>query len=423
MVLRRGRLAAPLVALALSVPTGAATGDPGVGGFMSPNVSWGGAIPIDLPGIGAKVVQVGAQRRFYVTGLRGLSIYDVTNPAIPLPLGHLELPHFENEAVSVAADGSVAFVSSDVSPQTYVIDTTIPQVPRIASIIPDGTHTLACANPGCTVVYASDRWAYDVSDRANPREIGGWGGGGHAANLDAGGFVVSDGGLQVFDPRKNPKNPKLLTSAASTGRRGAFSWGHNNIRPDAQKWRPRKPGDKGKVLRPGELLLTGGETLTTVNCPGGSGISSWSMVDFEKGKRLQPLDSFFPRKGTYADGNPAANALGCSSHWFDYRNGVVAAGWYENGIRFFRVDQRTGDISEVGWFQPVNTEAWAAYWIDDETVYTLDAVRGIDILTFSRDRKAPTQSQSDASWALPAHRPLTFVTQRERMLCSFAQRG
>jgi hypothetical protein len=56
-------------------------------------------------------------------------------------------------------------------------------------------------------------------------------------------------------------------------------------------------------------------------------------------------------------------------------------------------------------------------------VYTLDAVRGIDIIKFNRDGRVPTQRQSDASWALAAGRPLTFVTQRERALCSLAQRA
>ena len=416
----RLRSIATFAALVLAVPvSGPASGDPKAGGFMSANVTWHATIPIDVPGIGAKVVQVGKQKRFYVTGLRGLSVYDVTNPAIPVPLGHLELPHFENEAVSVAADGSVALISSDVSPQTFVIDTSDPAVPKIASIIPRGSHTVACSDAKCQYVYASEGWAYDIRERTAPVPSDDWGGGGHAANLDAAGFVMADRGPQLFDPRRNPAKPRKVSVGG--GDRGDASWGHNNIRPDAQRWRPRRAGDNSKALRPGELLLTGGETLTTVNCPGGSGISSWSMANFDKGKQFRPLDTFFPKAGNYVDGNPAVNAAGCSSHWFDYRKGVVAAGWYENGIRFFSIHPKTGKIAEVGWYQPVATEAWAAYWVDDEYVYTVDAARGIDILRFDRKAKPPAQPESDASWRLDPNRAISFVSQRERMLCRLAQ--
>lgn len=421
MAARRTLAALAAVALTAPVASSPATGDPGPGGFMSPNVTWHATVPIDLPGIGAKVVTVGKQRRFYVTGLRGLSIYDVTIPTIPVPLGHLELPHFENEAVSAAADGSVVIISSDLQPQTFVIDTTLPQVPRIASIIPKGSHTAACSDAKCQFVYASSGWSYDIRDRANPKPAGMWGGGGHAANLDAAGFVIADGGLTMFDARKNPANPRKVSSGR-TSERGSASWGHNNIRPDATRWRPRRAGDNNPRLRPGELLLSGGETLTTGSCPGGSGISSWSMANFDRGQLFRPLDTFYPKSGNWVDGNPAVNAAGCSSHWFDYRNGVVTAGWYENGIRFFDIHRTTGKIKEVGWFQPVATEAWAAYWIDDKTVYSLDAARGIDILTFDRDGKRPTAAATAASWRAAATRPISFVTQREKTICSMAQR-
>ncbi|HVF06378.1 MAG TPA: hypothetical protein VNA20_16165 [Frankiaceae bacterium] len=422
MLVRR-RTLATLAALALAAPltAGPASGDPKPGGFMSANVTWQGTVPLDVPGIGAKVVQVGKQKRFYVTGLRGLTIYDVTLPMVPIPLGHLELPHFENESVSVAADGSLVLISSDFTPQTFVIDTSLVHAPQIASIIPDGSHTVACSDARCSYVYASQGWAYDLRERETPKPVRNWGGGGHAASLDAAGFVINDGGLEVFDPRRDGSKPKKLTRAATGGKQ--VSYGHNNIRPDATKWRPRRKGDNSPALRSGELLLSGGETLITGDCPGGSGITSWSMANFDRGAPIRPLDTFYPKKGNWVDGNPMANVAGCSSHWFDYRKGVVTAGWYENGIRFFDIHRTTGKITEVGWFQPVATEAWAAYWIDDEYVYTLDGVRGIDILRFDRKAKPPAQQESDRSWRLDPNLTISFVSQRERQLCRLAQQA
>ena len=92
---------------------------------------------------------------------------------------------------------------------------------------------------------------------------------------------------------------------------------------------------------------------------------------------------FRPLNGTWIDGDPAVNALGCSGHWFTENDGIVAASWYEHGVRFFDIDKTVGTITEVGWFQPVGGYTGAAYWITDEIVYVHDYARGMDILRFT----------------------------------------
>jgi hypothetical protein len=42
--------------------------------------------------------------------------------------------------------------------------------------------------------------------------------------------------------------------------------------------------------------------------------------------------------------------------------------------------------------------------------------------TFDRDDAPPSAAQSAASWQLDPQRPLSFVSRRERYLCSLAQR-
>ncbi len=59
------------------------------------------------------MMTVNGQPRFYVTGAKGLTIYDVTDPALPRLIGHLPLPHFQNEDVDVSEDGSRVIISSD----------------------------------------------------------------------------------------------------------------------------------------------------------------------------------------------------------------------------------------------------------------------------------------------------------------------
>jgi hypothetical protein len=96
------------------------------------------------------------------------------------------------------------------------------------------------------------------------------------------------------------------------------------------------------------------------------------------------LDTYRVKNGTYADGSPAVNALGCSAHWFQehetFRNGgLVAVGYYEHGTRFLDVAP-TGKIKEAGYFMPYGGSTSAAYWVTKNLVYAVDYTRGIDIL-------------------------------------------
>lgn len=404
-------LAAMSVSGVFALP--ASTADPGVGGFMSPNVTWVANIPLDAPGIGGRVLQVGQQRRFYVSGSKGLTIYDVTKPALPVPLGTLPLPHFENESLAVSDDGKTVIVTSDPDfgqpALTYVVDTTNPATPTIASVIRQGSHTVTCANAACTHIYANHGWTYDITDRKAPRPVPGVRiGASHYLARDAAGLLTD--GHNLWDPRANPEKPVQI-------RVGTGGW-HNSLRPNADKWRPRRAGDNSPVLKPGELHIGGDETwLSPGQCTSRSAaISTWSITDWDKGRKAKMISVIRPRNGLYVDGDPAVDAVGCSSHWFDYRNGMVAAGWYDHGIRFVKVDERTGVAAEVGYFQPVNTEAWAAYWVDDSHVYSVDATRGIDILRIDRTAPPPSEAELDRSWRRSMFRP-SPATVREVYLC------
>jgi hypothetical protein len=71
--------------------------------------------------VGAKVVQIGEQKRLYVTGVQALTIYDVTKPASPMVLGHLELPNWENEDVRVSEDDKTVLISEFTGTYMHVI--------------------------------------------------------------------------------------------------------------------------------------------------------------------------------------------------------------------------------------------------------------------------------------------------------------
>ena len=404
-------VAAVIASVFVALPTSSA--EPGPGGFTSDNVTWVANIPLDAPAIGGRVISVKGQRRFYVSGTKGLSIYDVSNPELPLLLGTLANPHWENESVAVSDDGGTVVLTSDPGfgqpPVTYVVDATLVTAPHVVSVIPEGAHTVTCANTACSHIYSDVGWVYDISERAAPRAVAASRTGSpHYASRDAAGLLWADG--DVIDPRKNPERP-------TRKRLGVAGW-HNNLSPNAEKWKPRAPGDRSPALRPGELVIGNGETwLAPGVCNESSaGISTYSVTNFDQGGRAREIDTILPVNGDYQDGNPAVDAVGCSAHWFDYRKGIVAAGWYDHGIRFISVNERTGELAEVGFYQPVTTEAWAAYWVDDDHVYSVDAVRGIDILRF--DRKAKPQPSNSLRRTRRATPALSAATRREQYVCA-----
>lgn len=106
----RSRGAILVAALALLVPASAAAA-PRLAGerpLASSNVDLLATLPVPNP--------IGARFRggfMYVTTTEGLTVYDVTKPELPVPVGALPLPHFENEDVDLG--GNILLVSNDPS--------------------------------------------------------------------------------------------------------------------------------------------------------------------------------------------------------------------------------------------------------------------------------------------------------------------
>ena len=133
MRLRGAVLAA---ALALLTPASAAAA-PRLAGerpLASSNVEPLATLPVPNP--------IGARFRdgfMYVTTTEGLTVYDVTKPELPVPVGALPLPHFENEDVDLGGD--ILLVSNDPSEGVgvlYVIDISNPRAPVLKAAMPNG---------------------------------------------------------------------------------------------------------------------------------------------------------------------------------------------------------------------------------------------------------------------------------------------
>jgi hypothetical protein len=385
----------------------------------SANVRHLGTIPLEGVGVSMRVVKVGAQVRAFVSGAAGLSIYDATDPRQPLLLGHLPIYNWENEDIAVSRDGSTAILTEFMS--TFyldVVDVSDPTDPTLTGVLPlDGAHTAECADPHCDYAFGSEGQTFDLRDRSAPVELPrerSWGeltgapGGGHNLHQDAAGYWVSDTmPLVMFKETPDPFHLTVLTTGEIT-RNTAYQ--HNNIRPRADRWKPRPKGASNSgPLRDGELLLGEGETNWQGRCDSGSGaFSTWSLAGFDRHVRMRQLDVLRPVSGDIGDADAAVNAMGCSGHWFSQRDGadgsiLVAAGWYEHGTRFLSVNPRTGKIRQIGWFQPQRGATSAAYWMGKSTVWSVDYHSGIDVLAFDESPALrPSSAATRASWLAKA---------------------
>ena len=459
-VLVAGMMAPASAAGPLPVPL-----DTDVPPLTSSNVTYHGTIPLDSPGVGGEVVNHrNGKRYFYASGLKGFSIFDITMPNVPVLVSFTPFAHAQNEDLKVSDDGTRTVIAADgsllvpVNPVTTgitIFDTSDPLLPKLigstsARLNGTGTaagtseHTAECADPGCTVIYGRTGRIYDarnlpvITDTGTRWNIvpstGEATTQAHALNRDDTGLIVADTTPRlVLDPREDPLNPKVLAAGPRSSADNRLQ--HNNVRTDPAEWQPRTTAvemrtvtpsarsisvtDERPVMAPGELLIGNSESNLNNSCDRAGGLSTWSMVDFDKGAQLQQLEVFRPLSGTWVDGSPRVNALGCSGHWFTENDGIVAASWYEHGVRFFDIDKTVGTIAEVGYFQPVATEAGAAYWIDDTYVYSVDYARGIDILSFDRTAPRPTQPELDAAWLRNLGRTGALASA-ERLNCRIA---
>jgi hypothetical protein len=253
-------------------------------------------------------------------------------------------------------------------------------------------HTFSCVL-GCTWAYGSRGSIVDLRDPAHPKVAGSWASlptsdGFDVTEVSPGMVLTSSRTVRLLDARRDPAHPRLVKKGTTTDNRLL----HSN------KW-PRGGKDK--------FFLVQGETPFSGRCTPQSGaIMTWDA------KTFRMVDAFRVTNGTYTDSNPPAGAAGCTAMWFQPHStfkdgGLVAAGFFEHGVRFLDVD-RKGRIQEVGYYTPLGGATIAAYWITDEIVYSVDIEKGIDILRYDRNR---TGAKAPASQPAPRRAPrIEFAT-------------
>ncbi len=353
-----------------------ASGGPGPHGISSDNVEHLQFVPFEAgTATGARIVG----KYLYVTSWRSFSIFDVSKPANPKWMSTTPFRFaFENE--DVATNGKVLIFSEQLPRRTvHVWDVRNKKAPtKLAELAGAGQHTMSCLF-NCKWLYGSDGNIIDLRNPKKPKLLDRtWGDGGANDNshdvveVRKGLVLTATDPIQLLDARKNPARPKVLAYGQLTD-----EFVHSVL------W-PNRGRDKF-ILASGETWLPGADARCT---PRSGGVSTWNASNWKKTHTFQQIDIFRPTAGTYLDGRPPINApYGCSSHWFQNHpdfddGGLIAAGFYNHGTRFLRVN-RKGKISEVGWFLPHGGGTSAAYWRSDRIVYSIDYQRGMDVLKYT----------------------------------------
>jgi hypothetical protein len=356
----------------------------------SPGISVVGSIP-ERGVVSARPVG----NLLYVSSLSGITVFDVANPRAPVRVGRLELPHVQNEDVDVGS--GILLVSDDPyggRGVLHVVDVEDPANPRVISTL--NTWARGLTNPfgapprergiGHTVTCIDDcKWAWlagstagidivDLRDPAKPRiarrfaakEAAGVYGT-HDVQVDAQGlaWVTGAAGTAAYDTSR-PLRPKLVFRTNRAGGFGPYNdfIHHNSLR-----------------LRDDVVAITE-EDFGRSGCRRAGTLQTWLI---RGNRKLRPLDTF----GVERD---AAAQVACSAHYFDARDGLIAQGFYEQGLRLIDA-RRPGKLRQVGFHIDRPGMVWGALFAPTDptgsTIYSLDHARGIDVIAIDRAALAP----------------------------------
>lgn len=344
-------------------------------GFASPNVEWLTNIPLHVDSAGARVLG----KHLYASDSRAITIYDISNPELPVPLSVTplpEVPYFAQE--DLETNGKILVLgqgrdTGNVTDVLFVFDVTNKSLPRLLTTFRGASsHTISCVLD-CRYLYNSNGQIVDLREPATPKLVGDWRkglkfvqGAHDVTEVSPGLVVTSTNPVLLLDARKDPVRPKVLAKGSAPDDRFV----HANL------W-PNRGTDR--------FLLVGGETGSGGCADEEAGaFMTWDTTGWSKSKKFRMVDEYRPPDSLPNEGGFPLSTY--CTHWFTtrpgYRNGgLVAMGWYEHGTRFLNVT-RKGRIEEKGWFLPAGTSASAAYWVTKDVLYLIDYQRGLDIVRF-----------------------------------------
>jgi LVIVD repeat len=335
----------------------------------------------------------------YVSSLGGVTIFDISNPQAPARVGRLDLPNAQNEDVDVGS--GILLVSDDPFVGRgilHIIDVRDPANPRLLStystwaaglfdvFTPRGRaprrggigHTASCIQQCRYAWLAGSPAGIDIVDLRDParprlarrfaaREAAG-NFGTHDVQVDSSGlaWVAGGAGTAAYDV-SNPVRPRLVKRTNRRGARGPWNnfIHHNSVRLSRRVLAVTEEDFGDRCRRAGTL-------------------QTWRIG---RGRVMRPMDSF----GVERDGGVRVM---CSAHYFEANRGLIAQGFYEQGVRLVDA-RRPGRLRQVGYYVNRPGMVWSAMFAPTDptgsTVYALDHARGIDVLALDRGALRPVR--------------------------------
>lgn len=396
----------------------------------------------------------------FVSTVKGLLSYDVSDPTQPKLLGALPYYIWENEDVDVDAKRHLLFVSRDprgfTTPATTdfpygaveVYDVSNPSVfvPVSVTTLPVG-HTTTCVD-GCNYTWTGGPatspldahdwgfgrpiYALDMRDPRHPVQCPhpidtGQNDGqttyAHDVQVDARGiaWVSSDGGVRGFWVSGRHRNPVDGTVEKATGcdpvpyAGGGTTLGRYSTRGGLMHnaWRDMNAAIDGHK---GDVLYATEEVTGASSCKGFGRFATYDLRGTFNGQgwrniakthfRMRELDEWTPER------QPGSN--GCdSAHYFTDRGDQFLAGaYYTQGTRFLDVSDPR-HIRQVGYYRPNDADTWASYW-HNGYVFIADFQRGVDVIKLKDGQSTAGTMPTVVAPPLPATRALAKVDRPQR---------
>ncbi len=367
----------------------------------------------------------------FVSTVTGLTVLDITDPRVPRKVGRLDMRLAQNEDVDLG--GNILLLSDEPGVGEgvlHVIDISDPANPRELSTYNtwapgvitdlfglDNTrptrggigHTATCLQE-CRYAYLAGSDAgidiVDLRDPAKPRFAGrfaareaAYGIGTHDVQIDGQGlaWVTGGGGTAAYDV-SDPATPRLVYRTDRSARGPSLQkvvegnvgdgYGRNDLLHHNSQRLPvgslaGAPAGADLTAMSDVVAITE-EDLYRPGCVGAGTLETWRIG---RDGVLRHLDSW------RAERNRGIRLL-CSAHYFEDNGGIIAQGWFEQGVRFLDV-RRPEAIQQVGYWVPERGVMWGAVYPPTDptgsTVYAVDHRRGIDVLALDRTKLTPVK--------------------------------
>lgn len=348
-------------------------------------------IPLEGTGVGGTI----HEGFLYVSTFRSFSIYDVSDPALPVLRSHVPLGvQLINEGP--VTNGEILLLNDDPNRTLHVWDVTNKSLPvKLSQItVPTPAHIWTCVND-CAYAYGAGGGVVDLRDPASPRFVRDWRQIApirvrHGMGQGAPGTVFTGSLPQYVLGVEDPEAPEVLAQIEPPTTFFTGNLGSGESLVSYVDW-PREGRDR--------VALATLETPFSGACNENSGgLVAYDTAGWEERRTFRVADVFritetgIPSQGLVPENAVGCSALGLDAHPAFSKGGVVAVGWAENGVRLFGVDKK-GRIEEAGGFMTDGTEAFMPIWADAETLYVIDTARGIDVFHVDTGDLAPAKAR------------------------------